>query len=888
MVVKAIVTVIPTYYVSKNLKFIVKNSQTIAELTVCGTCDLWDYIGGLNSLLQSLSMKTQFKPNFLRLLYLLFLTWVMGANTLPARAQSITAAPDGTGTIINYNGNTYNINGGTQAGANLFHSFEEFGLNPQEIANFLSNPDILNIVGRVTGGNASIVQGLIQLTGGNSNLFLMNPSGWVFTQGASLDVPGSFGATTATRIGFEDNYFNAYGDNLYSELTGNPTSLIFDQNNPSWLVNEADLAVNAGESLWLVGGGIISTGTVEAEGGNITLAAVPGKNQIELSHDGLILDLILSAAPVEGSVIIPTNATGMRAVDIPRYLTGGSEVGHANEAIVEADGTVRLVHTNTTIQEGDTVIAGEINAGDIALMAAGRVTPIDNNLISNDPTVVLFPDALGDTVETSFIDEGVEDYQTLLYGGKSGTISQVVTHQENGIDVVTDTLTEIAAQGGEVSAVHLLNEGNEGEFWLGNAYVSNETISQYQAQLEQWGVALTPEADILLYACYTALGGNGIELVNTLAGLTGADVAASTNLTANAALGGDWNLEVQTGSIEASLGLEQWAMDDFTGKLQVFTASDAATLIAAITTANGNIQTDTINLAGDITLTAVDNVTDGPNGLPSITAAEKLTINGMGNTIARNATAPNFRLFHVALGGDLEINETTLSGGVADTGSTVVLVPADSGGAIFNRGTVTLNDSTVSGNRALNDGGAIYTTASTANTAVLNINRSTFSGNGAGDNGGAIANSVFSGAGPLPNASVVNIIESTFSGNSATDGGAVSNFGQNGDDGAVMNITNSTLSGNTASSTGGAIYNRGQSATFGATVTLTNSTVTNNEVTNIVGRGGGIFNTGFFTVNSGRIIVGNSIVAGNTAAIETDVHQDMPTANAPFVDQGIT
>ncbi|WP_204101727.1 MULTISPECIES: filamentous hemagglutinin N-terminal domain-containing protein, partial [Spirulina sp. CCY15215] len=94
------------------------------------------------------------------------------------------AAPDGTGTIINYNGNTYHINGGTQAGANLFHSFQEFGLNPQEIANFLSNPDILNVVGRVTGGNPSIIQGLIQLTGGNSNLFLMNPSGWVFTQGA--------------------------------------------------------------------------------------------------------------------------------------------------------------------------------------------------------------------------------------------------------------------------------------------------------------------------------------------------------------------------------------------------------------------------------------------------------------------------------------------------------------------------------------------------------------------------------------------------------------------------------------------------------------------------------------------------------------------------------
>ncbi|WP_204104824.1 MULTISPECIES: hypothetical protein, partial [Spirulina sp. CCY15215] len=57
-----------------------------------------------------------------KLLYLLLLTGLIAARPPTAQAQtSITAAPDGTGTIINYNGNTYHINGGTQAGANLFH-----------------------------------------------------------------------------------------------------------------------------------------------------------------------------------------------------------------------------------------------------------------------------------------------------------------------------------------------------------------------------------------------------------------------------------------------------------------------------------------------------------------------------------------------------------------------------------------------------------------------------------------------------------------------------------------------------------------------------------------------------------------------------------------------
>ena len=86
-----------------------------------------------------------------------------------------------------------------------------------------------------------------------------------------------------------NGYFNADGANVYSNLTGNPTSLIFDQNSPSWIINEAELEVNSGESLWAVGGGIVSTGTMA--GGEITLAAVPGKSQVKLSHEGMVLNL---------------------------------------------------------------------------------------------------------------------------------------------------------------------------------------------------------------------------------------------------------------------------------------------------------------------------------------------------------------------------------------------------------------------------------------------------------------------------------------------------------------------------------------------------------------------------------------------------------------------
>jgi hypothetical protein len=62
----------------------------------------------------------------------------------PVQAQSITQAEDGTGTVVTINGNQYDISGGSlsEDGANLFQSFQDFGLSAHEMANFLSTPDI--------------------------------------------------------------------------------------------------------------------------------------------------------------------------------------------------------------------------------------------------------------------------------------------------------------------------------------------------------------------------------------------------------------------------------------------------------------------------------------------------------------------------------------------------------------------------------------------------------------------------------------------------------------------------------------------------------------------------------------------------------------------------
>lgn len=93
-----------------------------------------------------------------------------------AHAQSIAPAIDGTQTRVNLNPNQSNqidISGGTRSGGNLFHSFTQFGLNARQIANFQSTSNIQNILGRVTGGNASVINGTLQITGSNANLSVM-------------------------------------------------------------------------------------------------------------------------------------------------------------------------------------------------------------------------------------------------------------------------------------------------------------------------------------------------------------------------------------------------------------------------------------------------------------------------------------------------------------------------------------------------------------------------------------------------------------------------------------------------------------------------------------------------------------------------------------------
>jgi large exoprotein involved in heme utilization and adhesion len=83
--------------------------------------------------------------------------------TFPAQAQVIVPAADGTNSLVNLTGDRFDIQGGQLSGdrANLFHSFERFGLDLGQIANFLANPETRNLLVRVNGGSPSFINGLL-------------------------------------------------------------------------------------------------------------------------------------------------------------------------------------------------------------------------------------------------------------------------------------------------------------------------------------------------------------------------------------------------------------------------------------------------------------------------------------------------------------------------------------------------------------------------------------------------------------------------------------------------------------------------------------------------------------------------------------------------------
>ncbi len=151
--------------------------------------------------------------------------------------------------------------------------------------------------------------------------------------------------------------------------------------------------------------------------------------------------------------------------------------------------------------------------------------------------------------EIVFVDPQVETYQTLLATAAPDRLVVVLDADQDGVEQIAATL----ARQGSFDAVHILSHGTTAQLSLGNSTLSAANLDHYEKLLAQWGQAINQTGDILIYGCAVGAGAEGAAFVHRLAALTGADVAASEDLTGAQNKGGDWDLEVVSGTIDATI-----------------------------------------------------------------------------------------------------------------------------------------------------------------------------------------------------------------------------------------------------------------------------------------------------------------------------------------------
>ena len=153
--------------------------------------------------------------------------------------------------------------------------------------------------------------------------------------------------------------------------------------------------------------------------------------------------------------------------------------------------------------------------------------------------------AISQRSEVTFIESDVPDLQTLL-GGLSGSEVHVIDSSQDGLQQIA---TILAGRSG-IDALHIISHGASAILDLGTLTLSSDSLAAHQSELSAIGRSLSADGDIMLYGCDVGAGASGKMFIDQLASATGADVAASTNLTGSAARGGDWNLEISSGHIE--------------------------------------------------------------------------------------------------------------------------------------------------------------------------------------------------------------------------------------------------------------------------------------------------------------------------------------------------
>ena len=553
-------------------------------------------------------------------------------NFLPrvASAQHITVdgrfSPAQTLVGPNY---SISANLGKQVGSNLFHSFGQFGLATGESAAFSGPTTVNNVIGRVTGGNLSSIDGKIQSNIAGANLYLINPSGIVFGPNATVNVSGSFHASTADYLKMSDGAkFQATNPNGSTLSAAPPAAFGFLTASPAKItVNGSTLGPVPG-TLGLIGGPVSITAaspntpsgaTLSAPGGTIQVTSVAGTGEVPVDPRNTPALTVTSfgAIDISGSAdLIGANARSSRLdVSNPNGLGSGGSVFIRSGAL--------------------TISNGEINADNYGSGRGGQlVIQADNQIAMTNATLV------HSTARSSGTGAAV-----IVSTAPSGDISIDESAVQTG-GFGAGTTGPIAVSSGQLK---ITNQGAISSFGFGNGDAGSVTVAA--GQLSMINGSIESEA----------LGnGNGGNVVVAVSGALSID-GTFTNGSGILAGGYVTNAFGNGGSVTVSAG----------------TLSIHNALISSDAFGGGSGGSVLVNVAGQLTI-------DGSNSqrTPFRLTGTGITSQTAGGGNAGNVTV-NAGAFSILNGGGI----LTGTGGAGAAGSIAIVVAGDttiSGGALIS------------------------------------------------------------------------------------------------------------------------------------------------------------------------------------------------------------
>lgn len=622
-------------------------------------------------------------PKYSRMVILQLVVWCVMLSLLYGTTLSTTMAQSsasitssGLGSVVSGPTPTgeatqYNITGGTRAGTNLFHSFGQFNVPNDSIANFLNESALptSNILGRVTSGNTSNILGMIQTNGpggfGNANLFLVNPAGFLFGPNAILNVGGLVAFTSSDYLRLTDGgRFNASLNPTAPDLltTAPVAAFGFLSSNPgSITVQGSQFTVSEGAGLSLIGGNVTVQGGTEENGSLRPAHVAAPAGQINLAS---------SAGPGE------IRATTYEAT--PTTALGSISLSQGSRIDVSADsaGIVRIRGGKLTVSDG-TVAANTSNSNGSPVAIDVKISgEIAISETTGESTFTARTDGVGDAGEiriksgkftaeaTSSGIPGVVMIDTHSSGGgKGGNLSITtgdldVTSSGQGITVFIDTgfRGHQEGRGGNVDIV--ANRVN-----VTGQVITTGDFTSIQQDKDAAGSA--GDVKIITDDFRLRLGG-----IITDAGSTG--VAGNIALQANETTimgspitafgfqrGGIISLKADSLSLDRSSTILSSAFEG-PGRIEVHGGGIAIKNGSSIVSDTGGD-----GHAGPITVTARDHVTlsgfvqDGPIGRPTGIFSNSFGVAGVnGNAGTISITTPRLTLTDGA-----RINTTTLTNG---------------------------------------------------------------------------------------------------------------------------------------------------------------------------------------------------------------------------------